>query len=168
MAPDEATTSGGEGQGGSGRAGVKLCPFPGGNDTQFPYPLSLHGAWMLASGIREYARFARRMHEEGLEDASYCLLMTRTAVEKARRLRAWAEEAAPDYLEGTIRELGELLADLAGQGDRLKALAFGEGAAGNEGPALIDVAGLFDGRADERVEVGQGDDGDEDTGARTA
>jgi hypothetical protein len=42
---------------------------------------------MLASGIEEYARQARRMHEAG-EDASYYLLMTQTAIEQARRLQA--------------------------------------------------------------------------------
>src|SRR4051794_24102084 len=108
MAPDEATSDG-QGQGECSRSGVKLCPFPEGNDTRFPYPLSIHGAWMLERGIEDYAREARGMHEAGQEDASYCLLMTFTASEQARRLRDWAVEAAPDYLEGTVRGLDRLL-----------------------------------------------------------
>jgi hypothetical protein len=139
MALDKATASDGEGQGKCDRPGVKLCPFPEGNDTQFPYPLSFHGAWMLASGIREYARHAGRMHQEGLEDASYCLLLTRTAVEQARRLRGWAVGAAPDYLEGMIGDLDELLHELASQEDRLQALASREGAGGERTISIDDL-----------------------------
>lgn len=126
MTPDEVTNDGGEGQGQCDPPGVKLCPLPRGNATEFPFPLSIHGAWMLAAGIREFGRQAGRMHESG-EDASYCLLMTLTAIDQAVKLRDWAVRAAPDYLEGTIRELGELLAELADQRDRFKALAGGEG-----------------------------------------
>jgi hypothetical protein len=126
MASQQTTTPGDEGQGKCDLPGVRLCPLPQGNATEFPYSLSIHGAWMLAAGIREYARQAGRMHESG-EDASYCLLMTQTAIDQAGKLRDWAVRSAPDYLEGTIRELGELLTELADQRCRFSALACGEG-----------------------------------------
>ncbi len=131
MATDKATGPGDE------KTCVRLCPFPEGNRTAFPYPLSIHGAGMLARGIEAYARQAVAMHESG-EPASYCLLMTHTAIEEAGKLREWAVRATPDYLVGTIRALDELLRELAAQGDRFEALnlddLFGGGETAGEQP----------------------------------
>lgn len=134
MAPDETTASGGE------EIGVKLCPFAEGNDAAFPYDLSIHGAWMLQRGIEAYAKQAVAMHESG-EDASYCLMMTHTAIGEARKLKEWAVRAAPDYLEGTVRDLDRLLVDLAAQSDRFAALASQEGCEGK----AINLDDLFGG-----------------------
>jgi hypothetical protein len=115
---------------------VRLCPFPGGNDTEFSYPLSIHGAWMLSYGIEEYALQARRMHESG-ETASYCLLMTQTAIDQTEKLRAWARRVDAEYLDCTIQRLGELLAELASQRDRFAALASEERTGGGACPAAV-------------------------------
>jgi hypothetical protein len=107
---------------------VKACPLPEGNATEFPFPLSIHGAWMLQQGIEEYARDTRRMHEEGVEDASYCLLRTGTAMAEAKKLRAWAEQVDAQYLGGTIQDLDALLAELAAERDRFIILVSQEAA----------------------------------------
>lgn len=76
---------------------------------------------MLVSGIEQYAKQILLMHEYG-EDASYCRLMTQTAMEEARNLRSWAEQVDPDYLQSTIKGLDELLVELSSQSDRFAAL----------------------------------------------
>ena len=134
MASDGTTPAGGD------RPGVKLCCFPAGNATEFPYPLSIHGAWMLERGIGQHTRGKRgAMHESG-EDPSYCRLMTLTAIEQAEKLREWALRVAPDYLEGTIRDLDRLLGELAAQRDRFAALA-SQGATGEKTVSLDDLFG---------------------------
>ena len=131
------------------RPGVKLCPFlPEGNDSAFPFELSIHAAWMLEMGIEAYARQIEAMHGSG-EDASYCRLMTLTAIEQAGKLREWAVQFAPDYLEGTIQDLDRLLDELTAQRDRFAEQASRE--AGGGGKAI---------NLDELFRVSEGEEGD--------
>ncbi len=126
MASDGTTPSDDEGQGECILSGLMICPFPEGNSTEFPYPLSIHGADMLERGINDYAQYVRHLHETGGEDAGYCRMMTDTAITQAEKLRAWVKQVAPDYLEVMIQSLDELLQNLASQSDHFKDLEWQE------------------------------------------
>ena len=124
---------------------VEISPFPGGNNSEFPYPLSIFGAWMLCHGIKAYMAETREWHETGSEDAGYCSIRTCTAIREAEKLRKWAVELDPDYLEATIEGLDGLFKDLAAELERFNALDKEEQLKmyGGNPPPEIDLSSLF-------------------------
>lgn len=102
---------------------IRACfTLPKANDTEHPFALSIHGAWMLRDGIRQFAESTRQLFEKGMEDACYSSLRVQTAIKQATMLREWLVEVEPDYLESTIKDVDALLAELAADRDRFAAL----------------------------------------------
>lgn len=101
---------------------MKLAPLPEGNDSEHPFPLSIHGAWMFESGIEAYMRETADWYTSKIEDAYYCSLRTDTAIKIAQKLRAWAMEVDPEYLDSNISRLDDLLKQLASERERFVAL----------------------------------------------
>ena len=79
--------------------------------TEFSFPLSIHGAWMLEDGIMDYVETTMVMHEQGQEDDGYCAMRTATAVTEAKKLLVWAKQIDEEYLEGMIDSLHELISN---------------------------------------------------------
>jgi len=101
---------------------IRACFLPAGNDTEHPYPLSIHAAWMLLDGIRQYAQSTRQLFEQGMEDACYSSIRVQTAIKQATKLREWLVALEPDYLADTITDVDALLAELTSDQDRFAAL----------------------------------------------
>lgn len=101
---------------------VKACSLPEGNATEFSFPLSIYGAWMLREGIANYAETTMAMYERGQEDPGYCAMCTATALTEAEKLVAWAKQVDEEYLEGTIESLQQLISELKAEMDRFVAL----------------------------------------------
>ena len=47
---------------------AKAFSLPEANVTEFSFPLSIHGAWMLEDGIMDYVETTMVMHEQGQQD----------------------------------------------------------------------------------------------------
>ena len=102
---------------------VRACfTLPEGNDTERPYPLSIHGAWMLKDGIQQYVESTRKMYAHGLLDAGECWLCVETAITEATKLRDWMAEVEPTYLVDSIKELDALIVELAADKERFLGL----------------------------------------------
>ncbi len=97
-----------------------------GNNTEAPFSLSIHEAWMLQVGLENYVQTTLDLHVEGADDASYCVLRLDTAMKAAKKLRAWAQEVDRDYLATNIQDLGQVLTELKSQRERLMSLAVAE------------------------------------------
>ena len=101
---------------------IRACfTLPKANDTEHPYALSIHGAWMLLDGIRQYVQSIRQQFEAGMEDAMYSSIRVGTAIKQATKLREWLLEVEPDYLADTITDVNALLVELASDQDRFAA-----------------------------------------------
>lgn len=77
---------------------------------------------MLQRGIEDYVRAARQRYEHDSEDAVEYLLCTITALNEAKRLRAWYSQVAPEYLQSSIEQVDALLKELASDKERFEAL----------------------------------------------
>ncbi len=98
---------------------VRAClTLPEGNATEHPFPLSIHAAWMLRDGIRQYVEATRQMYAHGLLDAGECWLWVETATTEATKLRDWMVEVEPNYLVDSIKELDALIVELAADKER--------------------------------------------------
>ena len=99
-------------------SGLQACPvdkLPSGNSTEYPFSLSVHGAWMLQKGIEKYVQ-----DTPGRSGDVYdCLCRYDTAMTVATKLREWCVEVAPDYLSFNIRRLDSLLGELKAEVGRL-------------------------------------------------
>ena len=103
---------------------IRACfTLAAGNDTERPYLLSIHGAWMLRDGIQQYIESTRQLFAHSLFDAYECWLRTETATTQATKLREWLIEVEPDYLQDSIKELNVLIAELASERDRFAVLS---------------------------------------------
>ena len=103
------------------KSGIQACPvdrLPNGNSTEYPFPLSIHGATMLRQGIKVYASDALDKYDNGSEDAYYCLIRIDTAIAEASKLRAWLVQVDPHYLKPNIGMVDILLQDLAYEKER--------------------------------------------------
>ena len=66
---------------------VRACfTLAAGNDTEHPYPLSIHGAGMFKDGLQQYIESTRLLSAHGLFDADECWLRTATASDEAPRV----------------------------------------------------------------------------------
>ena len=105
-------------------SGLKVCPLdrlPAGNGTEYPFPLSIHDAWMFRQGIRDYASGTRASYESGFEDAASCIVRTETAMNAVSKLRDWFVQVEPDYLKCSIDSMDSLLKELESDMDRFEA-----------------------------------------------
>ena len=101
---------------------AKAFSLPEANVTEFSFPLSIHGAWMLEDGIMDYVETTMVMHEQGQQDDGYCAIRTATAVTEAKKLLVWAKQIDEEYLEGIIESFRELISKLNAEMDRFVAL----------------------------------------------
>ena len=69
----------------------------------------------MLRGIRSYAVQTREWYETGREDAGYCSMRTCTARAVAEKLRKWAMDVEPEYLESVIAGIDDLLKELASE-----------------------------------------------------
>ena len=100
------------------KSGLRACPMgrlPEGNSTTHPFPLSIHGAWMLQRGIEGYV--CDTPGRSG--DVNDCLVRYDTATTEATKLRDWLAEVDPDYLKFNIETLGILLKEMEAEKERL-------------------------------------------------
>ena len=100
------------------KSGLQACPLdtlPCGNSSEHPFPLSIHGAWMLQRGIEQYASDT----PDRSGDVYDCWVRYDTAIREATKLRDWCAEVDPDYLKFNIGTLNSLLQELKSEVDRL-------------------------------------------------
>jgi hypothetical protein len=80
------------------------------NGSEFEFPLSIHGAWMLLRGIETYMSTTVEMYDRRQESASYSMLRIGTAINEAKKLLTWAENVPP-YLGDMAFYVKEVLAE---------------------------------------------------------
>ena len=100
---------------------VKSCfdSLSKGNDTEFPFSLSIWGAWMLRAGLRQHVEFARKEYESGESEPYETWMRITDAIREAEKLRDWFRQVEPDYLERDIHEMDALVKELAAEAEAL-------------------------------------------------
>jgi len=101
-----------------------LCPLSNGNNTEFPFPLSIHGCVIFFDGLFEYARRTRDDCERGIESATYSVLKHSTVLRETQKLKVWIETNVPEYLSHMLYDLKEFAKQINVETDKFVSLSY--------------------------------------------